>query len=60
MTDYYGNAVPNGLALDVGAHDAQLYLRLVSPLIQAGHFNASYVRSFTRTHRPWPTVFNLN
>jgi len=45
MKDYYGNAVPNGLTFDVGAHDAQLYLRLVSPLVEAGYFNASYVRS---------------
>ena len=45
MTDFYGNAVPNGLTFDVGAHDAQLYLRLVSPLVEAGYFKASYVRS---------------
>src|SRR5438445_6123748 len=45
MTDYYGDTVPNGLTFDVGAHDAQLYLRLVSPLVEAGYFNAGYVRS---------------
>jgi hypothetical protein len=43
--DYYGNTVPNGLTFDVGAHDSQLYLDLISPGIVSGHFNASYVRS---------------
>src|SRR6266478_2296825 len=45
ITDYYGNAVPNGLTFDVGAHDTQIYLNLLSPFVEAGYFNASYLRS---------------
>lgn len=42
--DFYGNSVPNGLALDIGAHDARLDVLLASPRIEAGYFTASYQR----------------
>ena len=44
-TDFYANPVPNGLTFDVGAHDARLEATLASPVIEAGHFNANYIRS---------------
>jgi hypothetical protein len=42
--DFYGNSVPNGLALDIGAHDARLDVLLSSPRIEAGYFTATYQR----------------
>lgn len=42
--DFYGNSVPNGLALDIGAHDARLDVLLTSPRIEAGYFTATYQR----------------
>ena len=43
--DYYGNAVPNGLAQDVGAHDAVLTVALTEPGVDAGYFSANYLRN---------------
>jgi len=45
LRDYYGNGVPNGLAQDVGAHDAVLTVALTGPGLNAGYFSASYLRS---------------
>ncbi len=43
-SDFFGNAVPNGFAFDIGAHDAALYLALTNPAFESGHFTSSYLR----------------
>jgi hypothetical protein len=43
--DYFGNVVPNGLAQDVGAHDAVLTAALSGAGLDAGYFSTSYLRS---------------
>lgn len=48
--DFYGDTVPNGLAPDVGAFDGPLVASLTASAIEAGYFNATYIRSSpTRT-----------
>ena len=42
--DFFANPVPNGLAQDIGAQDAQLVVPLTSPQIESGYFTASYQR----------------
>lgn len=49
--DYFGNAISNGLAYDIGAHDARLPLILVTNAVESGQLTASYLRtSPTRTN----------
>jgi len=44
LRDFYGNPVPNGLTVDVGAHDAVLPDTWLTPGMDAGYFTASYLR----------------
>ena len=44
LQDFYGNAVPNGLVLDIGAQDTRLDVALASPGIENGYFTATYQR----------------
>jgi hypothetical protein len=43
--DYYGNPVPNGLTMDIGAHDAVFPVPELSPGMEGGFFTASYLRT---------------
>jgi hypothetical protein len=43
--DFFGNSIPSGLGLDLGAHEAKVQVTIMSPTLKSGYFQAGYIRS---------------